>query len=73
MANIIGGFAIILENKINFYVKNEESKKYNKYELIDSLDTKNQNVKNIVQLKNNLIALYKNEDKNLLFYDYIKN
>ena len=72
VANIIGGFAIILENKINFYIKNEESKKYNKYELIDSLDTKNQNVKNIVQLKNNLIALYKNEDKNLLFYDYIK-
>ena len=65
LANIIGGFAIIFEDKINFYKKNKKNDKYNKYELIDSLDTEGGGVKNIIQIKDNQIAFYQSLNKTL--------
>ena len=72
LANIIGGFAIIFDDKINFYKKNEKSDKYNKYELIDSLDTEGGGDKNIIQIKDNQIEFYQSLDKILAIFNLSK-
>ena len=50
----------------------KKSDKYNKYELIDSLDTEGGGVKNIIQIKDNQIAFYQSLDKILVIFNLSK-